>query len=120
MGAVLTMVMILLRYGCTLHDEVTGSMILEETLEKVRYLPEETISKELAHAEEQGSAVGNPRLWLGKYEIQLKNGFGSVSGGAIAGEWSTEIRISKFQPGDFLRTYEVMDMLNEGAEQDGS
>lgn len=120
MGVVVIMLLAVIRYGCILHDQVTGSMILEEALIKTRYLPEDMLKDGLERAETEGTEMGNPRIWLGEYGIKVENGLTKISGEAIAGDWKKEIKISKFRPGDFLRKYEIMKELDEGAEMDGS
>jgi len=120
MGVVLMMLMATIRYGFVLHDEVTGSMILEETLEKARYLPEDALKEELEDLERQGTEIGTPRIWLGAYEVEVKNGWNTLTGQAMAGEWEQEITIAKCRPGDFLREYEGIKVQEERAGGDGS
>lgn len=57
-----------IRYAYTVHDMVTGSMILEETLERARNNVDE--KKKTDSFEQEGSLMGNPRLYLGTYEIR--------------------------------------------------
>ena len=56
----------------TVHDAVTGSMILEETLERARNNVNE--KKTIDSFEQEGSQMGNPRLYLGAYELHLNLG----------------------------------------------
>ena len=52
----------------TIHDEITGSMILEEALERASYNRDE--KKEDTYFTGQAEEQGNPRLWLGKYSAR--------------------------------------------------
>lgn len=61
-----------IRYAYTVHDTVTGSMILEETLERARNNVNE--KKTIDSFEQEGSQMGNPRLYLGAYELHLNLG----------------------------------------------
>ena len=56
-----------IRYAYTVHDTVTGSMILEETLERARNNVNK--KKTIDSFEQEGSQMGNPRLYLGAYEL---------------------------------------------------
>ena len=73
-----------IRYAYTVHDMVTGSMILEETLERARNNVDE--KKKTDSFEQEGSLMGNPRLYLGTYEIHLKVGALTAEGDASAGD----------------------------------
>ena len=70
----------------TIHDEITGSMILEEALERASYNRDE--KKEDTYFTGQAEEQGNPRLWLGKYSARLKRKTGKISGYASAGAWA--------------------------------
>ena len=71
-----------IRYAYTVHDAVTGSMILEETLERARNNVNE--KKTIDSFEQEGSQMGNPRLYLGAYELHLNLGALSAEGDAAA------------------------------------
>ena len=103
-----------------LHDTVTGCMILEEVLMKVRKADETEINKEISACEAYGEALGNPRLWLGEYEVSVTRKRGSVNGKAGAGDWEQEIQIRQFQPGSFLQRAELLKELGEEWTDDGS
>ena len=75
-----------IRYAYTVHDTVTGSMILEETLERARNNVNE--KKTIDSFEQEGSQMGNPRLYLGAYELHLNLGALTAEGDAAAGDWS--------------------------------
>ena len=70
--------------------------------------------------EAYGEELGNPRLWLGEYtlDIQLKND--TVKGKATAGDWSQEIQMERFRPGDTLLNFQVLKELEEEWTNDGS
>lgn len=120
MGIVLMSLIAAIRYGCILHDEVTGAMILEESLEEARFIPAENRKEELVVVEERGTRLGNPRIYLGEYTVEIKDGWGSISGEASAGDWKLEMKIPWFQPSEFLREYEALTVSGEGGEEDGS
>lgn len=120
MGVVIMMLLAVIRYGCILHDQVTGSMILEEALIKVRYLPADTEKDGIKQIEKEGTDMGNPRIWLGEYAIKVERNWNMISGTAKAGEWDKEIEISKFRPGDFLREYGIMKEHGGGTKENGS
>lgn len=117
---VLFSISILISQVYQLHDIITGTMILEETLlhlRKERFMDAETAQNE---AEAYGEKLGNPRLWLGKYEIETDVGLEYVSGTAQAGDWEQEIVIKQFHPGDFLLKYEKILEIGERLDDDGS
>lgn len=99
------------------HDQITGIMILEETVEKMRCAWEK---EEISGLARDGELLGNPRLWLGAYQIQLDEEGKKAKGRASAGEWSGEIEMAKFQPGQFLRRYQALKAIGEWAGNDGS
>lgn len=91
----------LIRHAFTLHDTVTGTMILSEVLDAARYDFEgENVLQEL---EERGTKLGDLGLWLGKYEINMQEGSDGIAGAAAAGEWMTRIDLKKSRPADVLR-----------------
>ena len=99
------------------YDTVTGAMILEEVVQKARICSEE---KSEEYFENQGEFVGNPRLWLGEYQVEIDVGEYTVSGKASAGDWKQEIEIPVFRPGGFLRQYEALRELGKESGNDGS
>ena len=106
MGVVLFTCITLIQRGYELHDTVTGTMILTETMQKLRYGEPEEEEKE--RILQQGNELGNPRLWLGAYEIELEETIGKMTGTAAAGGWKAEIQMGKFQPGEYLRRCEAL------------
>lgn len=109
MGVVLVTLLAMIQYGCTLHDEVTGAMILEETLEKTRFQPEDMLKEALKNAAGEGTKRGNLRIWLGEYSLTAGESLVDVFGEAVAGNWKLEMKIPKYRPGEFLWGYEVME-----------
>ena len=81
-----------IRYAYTVHDTVTGSMILEETLERARNNVNE--KKTIDSFEQEGSQMGNPRLYLGAYELHLNLG-------ALTAGLESSYRAGGYPPGDF-------------------
>lgn len=108
----------LIENGYILHDQVTGNMILEETLQKVRYGREN--EEKTGFFEQEGEQVGNPRLWLGTYKLQIETGQGKVKGIASAGEWTSEIEMKTSQPAQFLRRYQAIWEMGKDLFEDGS
>ena len=100
----------------TLHDEVTGKMILEAVIEEARY--NITEEKKEGYFSERGTKMGNPRLWLGDYRVNIDMTGGKVSGKAAAGEWSAQIELSEFRPELFLRRLEAF-REKKGGKADG-
>lgn len=121
---VLTMVFLslasMIRYGYWIHDTVTGTMILEETIVKARCEGEREISVRLKEYEDYGKRLGNPRLTLGNYKLELDAGFNRIAGTASAGKWKQEMEIERFQPGTFLRRAEAARALGKELTDDGS
>lgn len=117
---VLLCISILITQVYQLHDTITGTMILEETLFHLRTDDSELKKNAQAEAESYGEKLGNPRLWLGEYEIETKIGIETISGTARADDWEQEIVIKQFHPGDFLRKYEKILEIGEKLNDDGS
>ena len=69
LGIVFLTIGALIKEAYILHDTVTGSMILEETMEKARYSRDG--SENLKYYEQNGENLGSPRLWLGNYDLDL-------------------------------------------------
>ena len=65
MSVVILSLASLIRYAYTVHDTVTGGMILEETIERVRNNVDKKKTPDMFEAE--GTRMGNPRLFLGEY-----------------------------------------------------
>ena len=96
----------LLSHAFQVHDMVSGTMILEETMEKARHL-----GKDDPEAEEyvrEGISRGNPRLWLGAYTLRITEGESQVTGKAQAGDWEAEMELRRCQPEAFLRRAEAV------------
>lgn len=109
-------VALIIQNAYVIHDRVTGTMILEETVERIRYSREER-AEEITR---EGKERGNPRLWLGHYEIQMKEDTKKARGKATAGKWSKEIEMKKFKPEQLIRKYRALMEIGEWAEKDGS
>lgn len=116
LGIVLLTIGVLIKEAYTLHDTVTGSMILEETLEKARFGRGE--SENLKYYEQQGEKLGSPRLWLGDYDLDLKVNEKAIEGNAEAGKWVLHMERKIFRPDIFLRRTEAL--LEMGNGQNGS
>ena len=97
-----------IRYAYTVHDMVTGSMILEETLERARNNVDE--KKKTDSFEQEGSLMGNPRLYLGTYEIHLKVG---ALTDASAGDWSLHMERADIHPETFLRQQDALRKIKD-------
>ena len=112
MSVVILSLASLIRYAYTVHDTVTGSMILEETIERVRNNVDKKKTPDVFAAE--GTRMGNPRLFLGEYMIGLKTG---ITGDASAGDWHLSMERTDFQPATFLRKQDaakkIMDRLED-------
>ncbi len=100
-----------IRYAYTVHDTVTGSMILEETLERARNNVNE--KKTIDSFEQEGSQMGNPRLYLGAYEIHLNLGALTAEGDAAAGDWSLHIERADIHPETFLRQQDALKKIKD-------
>lgn len=108
----------MIREAYYLHDTVTGRMILTETMEKIRY--EGSREEEAAVFQREGERDGNPRLWLGAYEIGVTQAAKSVTGRAGAGGWEESIEMKSFCPELFLRRYQALSELGGGADEAGN
>lgn len=100
-----------IRYAYTVHDMVTGSMILEETLERARNNVNE--KKTIDSFEQEGCHIGNPRLYLGAYEVHLKLGALTAEGDAAAGDWSLHIERADIHPETFLRQQDALKKIKD-------
>lgn len=117
LGVVFATYMILIQQAYKIHDTVTGTMILTETIQKLRC--HEMEEQEWNAVIMQGEDKGNPRLWLGTYDIEIKEQMGRITGAAMAGEWKTDMQISRFQPGETMRRQEALKHLGEKWSHDG-
>ena len=115
LGVVFTSIALLIQYAYTEYDKVTGTMILEETLIHARNSHKE--EKTELDYEDMGRQLGNPRLWLGDYEIEISMKGDKVSGKATAGEWDKEIEMNTFRPSTYLRQKEFLEELLKGGEE---
>lgn len=115
MSVVILSLASLIRYAYTVHDTVTGGMILEETIERVRNNVDKKKTPDVFEAE--GTRMGNPRLFLGEYTIGLKTGITGITGDASAGDWHLSMERTDFQPATFLRKQDaakkIMDRLED-------
>ena len=112
LGVVFMSIAVVIQYAYTEHDKVTGNMILQEMLVRARADLQEEHSED--YFEEMGRQLGNPRLWMGEYEIEISRERNTVTGKASAGEWNKEIEIELFQPSAFLRMSDCFRDLTEG------
>lgn len=111
LGVVMACICGLIGYAYNMHDTVTGKMILEEVMiqaQKIEDAEELSERSEIRRLEVYGEELGNPRLWLGAYnvEIDLKNK--RVTGKAEAGDWFQEIEMARFRPGETLLSFEAL------------
>lgn len=123
LGVVMVCVCGVIGYAYKMHDTVTGKMILEEMLiqaQRIENKEEMFERSEINRLEVCGEELGNPRLWLGAYDldIQLKNN--TVEGMATAGEWSQEIEMERFRPGDALFNFEALIEIEKEWMNNGS
>ena len=118
LGVVFLALGAVIREAYILCDEVTGAMILEETLERLRYNREE--KKDETFFEALGEKEGNPRLWLGKYQLELDMGGSRSSGCGAAGDWRLQMEMKNFEPETFLRKLEAFRALRRGQDDSGS
>lgn len=102
------------------HDTVTGTMILQEVLVKGRNALDDDEKEMVGELEAYGEELGDPRLWLGRYDLEVKSDMKKLSGKAKAGDWEQEIELRRFQPGEFLRKYEAIRGVGEELANDGS
>ena len=115
LGVVFMSIALLIQYAYIEYDKVTGTMILEEMLIRARRVEEDSES----HFEELGEQLGNPRLWLDEYEIDISMERGKVSGKASSGEWEKELEMDVFQPSAYLRQREFLEeVLRDGEEHE--
>lgn len=106
MAIVLFVMGFVIKKSYILYDEVTGAMILEESLENTRY--NEADAEMGKYFAKKGEQQGNPRLWLGQYEIIITETDGWVKGGAGAGGWQTQIEMRRHDPKRFLRRIQAL------------
>lgn len=108
----------LIEQAYRLHDFTSGTMILEEMLEKTRRSwweekPEDLFTKE-------GEEKGRSGIFLGEYELQLKSRGSRVDGVMMAGNRESRIEMKEFRPEVFLRRYEALWAMGDGSNEDGS
>lgn len=115
LGVVFTTFLILIRMAYVRYDQLAGTMILQEMLENVRTDVADEVSPE--EYVKKGKEIGNPRLWLGEYDLEFTEGVLSVSGTASAGEWKQEITMARFEPSAFIRRVEGLCALKEAGKE---
>ncbi len=93
--------MLIIQRAYIIHDTVSGSMILEESVERVRYRTDHDLKPEVFA--DQGEEAGNPRLWLGSYTVEITEDLLRTGGKASAGDWREEIDMNTFDPARYLR-----------------
>ncbi len=101
-----------------LCDDVTGGMILEESLEKMR-----CGRKEGRTAQEyavEGEEEGNPRLLGGVYQIRLERDGARAKGKALSGDRERRIEMDAFEPGMRIRRWTALSELGESLNDHGS
>lgn len=123
LGVVMACICGLIGYAYNMHDTVTGKMILEEVMiqaQKIEDADELSERSEIRRLEAYGEELGNPRLWLGAYnvEIDLKNK--RVTGKAEAGDWFQETEMARFRPGETLLSFEALKEIEKEWMSDGN
>ena len=63
--------------------------------------------------EQEGSQMGNPRLYLGAYELHLNLGALTAEGDAAAGDWSLHIERADIHPETFLRQQDALKKIKD-------
>ena len=128
-SVILFCISLLLSQAYCLHDTVTGAMILEEVLIKsgmicdaddVHAFETGGYGVSVNEVEQYGERIGNPRLWLGDYEIDADVKKNHVSGIAKAGDWELEMEIGQLRAGQFLNLCELFMGMGKEPEDDGS
>ena len=115
MGIVLWTLGFVVKEAYILHDEVTGTMILQEAVEVARTRAEEGAAQDISELAEKR---GNPRLWLGTYDAELEIENKSVNGRAAAGEWEKQIEMKQSCPETFLRQVQALLEKRDGKNED--
>lgn len=118
LGVVFLTLMTVIKEAYVLHDTTTGSMILEETLEKAGYNRDDTRDEEYFTG--LGEQMGNPRLWLGGYDVEMEIDTKRVSGAAKAGDWGLQMEFHRFRPEMFMRRLEALMEMGNGQDDSGS
>jgi len=118
LGVVFLTMAAVIKKAYVLHDTVTGSMILAETMEKAAGSHDK--EKDENYFKGYGEERGNPRLWLGRYGIELNMGEREIKGSAEAGEWKLGMEIKRFRPEVFLRRIEALKEMKNGQDDRGS
>lgn len=116
MSVVLLTLGTVIRAAYLLHDEVTGTMILEEAVSKACYRMEK--EEDASEFSRWGTETGDPRLWLGDYRTDIRIHGGKVSGSARAGDWKMQIERKEFRPELFLRRLEALKEMEHGQADD--
>lgn len=107
----------LIKEAYCIHDEVTGSMILQETLQNARHNQDE--STKSGEFVSEGLERGNPRMWLGAYRLSLDEGKEQIRGSAGAGDWGAEIEMKQFKPEQYLRIFQALTGIKDGEDDGG-
>lgn len=100
MAAVLLVIGSIIKEGFFLHDQVRGTLVLQETIELIRRGEWENGTEEAAGIGQKKSA---PMFSFSDYHLSLKDLGIYYQGTAQSGAWKKEIRIRIFNPEDFLR-----------------
>ena len=123
LGVVMVCICGLIGFVYRTHDTVTGKMILEEVLIQARKIENTDAVMERSERyrlEAYGETLGNPRLWLGAYDLDIQIKHDIVKGKASAGDWSQEMEMHTFHPGDTLLKFEALKELEKEWKSDGS
>lgn len=104
MAVILLALMLTIQSAYCLRDEVTGSMALAESVQRLRH--NETESPADA-SEWAAHRAGSPFSWE-KYQFKLDTSGNfltgrRVTGTGLGGKWSLELKQRVFDPEDFLR-----------------
>lgn len=100
-----------IKQGYRGHDSVISAMVLEEMIEKARY--DADAEENLSQYEAEGIQKGNTGTLLGEYRVRLLMDGSRIKGDAAAGTWGSQIEMSVFNPGTFLREYEALQSMKD-------
>jgi len=115
LGVIFMTIALMIQYAYTEYDKVTGTVILQEMI--VRERSDHKGEDRNSYFKIIGKQLGNPRLWLGEYEIEISNNLLKIEGKATAGEWSKTIEIDLFRPSTFLRQEDCLRKVMKDGEE---
>lgn len=90
----------IIKEGFFLHDQVRGTLVLQEAVELIRRGEWE---KGMEEAVKVGHKRAAPLFTFSDYQLNLKDRGIYYQGIAQSGAWKKEIRIRAFNPEEFLR-----------------